>query len=698
MRLVGTKIGSIRITDFLGEGGMGKIYAGFDERLRREVALKALRGDRLDEVTRARFLREARALSQLNHRHICAIHDLLETEGGEFLVLERIRGKDLRHALATGISPAVKARAAEEIAEALVAAHAKGIVHRDLKLANVMLTEEGEVKVLDFGLARTAGERPAFPEATEGLAQGVEGWTALLQTAYGNVVGTAACMSPEQARGEEVTTASDVYSFGLLLQELFTGLPPYETGLPFHELLVRAQEGDTLPVAGIDHDLVALIQRMKSLAPAERPTAVEVLRRLAWIREKPKRRLRMLAAGLAVLLVVGGAVKYTFDLRRERDRAVAAREESERSRVEAERARTEAEEVARFLEDVFKASDPRYGKGGDVPARRLLDEGAQRVRTGLRGQPLVRARLMGSIGRIYVRLGLFQEAEPLLTEALAERERALGPRHLDVAASLLDLGTLRLEQSRKDAEPLFRRALALREKSLGADHPDVAAALDSLGMLLGRLNAKWPPAEAAFRRALAIQERGPHSPELAHTLSELAIARAMQGDGTDAERLFRRGLAIREELFPPDHPDIASSRVALAALLGNTGRSAAAIPILESVLPVLEKRLGPNHPEVGLAWGNLGVCYLDTGRLGEAEAALRRALAIKEAAFGRDDVEALRVLLPLARLYLRQARWGELDAATARGLAIADARFAAGNVYSKEFRKLRTRRLPEGPP
>lgn len=687
MLLAGAKIGNIRIVDLLGEGGMGEVYAGFDERLRRDVALKALRAGLVDAGTRARLLREARALSQLAHPHICVIYDLLERDEGDFLVLERIRGRTLRELLAEGIEPALKLRIAEEIAEALVAAHAKGIVHRDLKLPNVMLAEEGSVKVLDFGLARPSGE-PRVPEEAGEESPGSEEWTALLQTRFGNVVGTAACMSPEQARGETVTTASDIYSFGLLLQELFTGSPPYPKDLSLYHLLVKAQEGDTLPVAGIDRDVTALIERMKALAPAERPTAAEILRRLAWIRNKPRRRMRNAAVAAAVLLLAAGAVKYGFDLRRERDRAVAAQ-------AAAERARSEAEEVARFLEGVFEVSNPRSGEGGEVRARELLDRGAQRVRSELRDQPLVRARLMGTIGRIYMQLGLFQEAEGLLTESLAERERALGREHLDVAESLLDLGAVRLEQSRHDAEPLIRQALAIREKALGPDHPDVAEVLEILGMLLGRLSGQWKDAEQVLRRAQAIREKRPPGPELARVLHELAVARIQQDDPADSERLFRRSLALREKLFPPDHPDVATSIVALGALLGNTGRPAEGIPLYRRALPALEKRLGPEHPTVALTWGNLGACYLEIGKHRESEAALRRALAIREKAFGPEHVEVLPTLYALGRLYRQQGRRADLDALLARALPIAEDKLPAGSGLTRQLRELRT---PPSPP
>ena len=156
----GDRIGHIRVTGEIAEGGMGTVFVGFDEKLQREVALKAVRSDRLDAGTRARFLTEARLLSQLDHPNVCRIHGYLESDEGDFLVLELIRGRTLRQALKDGLDPAVRLGIAESVARALEAAHGKGIVHRDLKPDNVMITDGGQVKVLDFGLARseTAGE------------------------------------------------------------------------------------------------------------------------------------------------------------------------------------------------------------------------------------------------------------------------------------------------------------------------------------------------------------------------------------------------------------------------------------------------------------------------------------------------------------------------------------------------------------
>jgi serine/threonine protein kinase len=340
MILPGDRIGHVRVDGPLAEGGMGAVYMGFDEKLQRPVALKAIRSDRLDAAARARFLTEARLLSQLDHPNVCRIHGYLENGGEEdFLVLELIRGRTLREALRQGLAPGKRLAVAEGVARALEATHEKGIVHRDLKPANVMLTETGQVKVLDFGLARPDGVEES-EESEEDTA----------------LVGTPSSMSPEQARGEPATSASDACALGLLLQELFTGRPAYEPGLSEPLLLVKAADGDTLPVRGIDPELAALIRRLKTRTPEARPTAAAAAERLAWIRGKPRRRRRrLLAAAMTTAMTAAfalGCVKYTLDLREEHRSALEARNVAEQ-----EAARADAAE--RFLEELLQASGPR---------------------------------------------------------------------------------------------------------------------------------------------------------------------------------------------------------------------------------------------------------------------------------------------------------------------------------------------------
>lgn len=236
MHHVGKTIRNIRIVDELGFGGMGQVYVGLDERLGRQVAVKAVRPERrMDQRAKARFLREAQILSRLEHPNICRIYDFIEFEHEEhdFIVLELVQGTDLRRLNTAEMRFADKLNLAIQICRALVAAHGMGIIHRDLKPDNVMVDTTGQVKVLDFGLARaevsTEGNA-RVRTAPEPLPEHPDGDPTL--TAMGDIVGTPGAMSPEQARGEQSTAASDMYSFGLILQELFTGRRPYPEDIP----------------------------------------------------------------------------------------------------------------------------------------------------------------------------------------------------------------------------------------------------------------------------------------------------------------------------------------------------------------------------------------------------------------------------------------------------------------------------------
>jgi Protein kinase domain/Tetratricopeptide repeat len=320
--------------------------------------------------------------------------------------------------------------------------------------------------VLDFGIARlgeddaAAGATPRLdPDCTAVFIPESEESFQFARTAPGKVVGTAGCMSPEQARGEEVSVASDMYSFGLLLQELFTGKPPYDPALGAFELLREVQKGRTLPVAGIDAHLTELIESLKSLAPENRPSASEALQQLLWIGEKPRRRNRLLAVGLTLLMAAAGVGRYTWDLRQERDAALRAQQAAELSRQQ-------EDEIAGLLAGLFKVANPGEARGSTVTARELLDQGARRVRD-LRGQPLAQARLLDTLGQIYVNLGLHGEARPLLEDALKIRRRLDGNR-LDLAASLEHLARLDQTEHRPEAGERLREAREIRKAARGA--------------------------------------------------------------------------------------------------------------------------------------------------------------------------------------------------------------------------------------
>lgn len=315
--MVGRQIGSMRILEMLSTGGMGAVYVGYDDTLQRRVAVKALHERfRLGTEARERFLHEARVLSRLNHPSVCTIHDYIEGDDCDLLVLELIEGQSLRRLLETEMEDEQRWKVAHGLVEAMVVMHGAGVVHRDLKPENVMVTGQGVVKLLDFGIAHLVRDElvAAGDEREPGAA---------LDDV---VVGTLGYMSPEQARGEATTAASDIFNLGLILQELFSGSRAMELGATPLATLRMAMEGRTVPVGGVDPDLANLIERMKSRAPGHRPSTVDVAERLGLIMEKPRRRRRrrIVAAVTAVVLVLVSASLGLWQRERRRTRTVAA--------------------------------------------------------------------------------------------------------------------------------------------------------------------------------------------------------------------------------------------------------------------------------------------------------------------------------------------------------------------------------------
>ena len=630
---VGTRVGRYVVTELIGTGGMGAVYAALDERLGRKVALKAIRVDRrADAETRARFRREARLLSQLDHPNVCRIYELLEEGEDDFLVLELIRGRTLKESLRQGLEPRRRMAVALQVGAALVAAHGRNVIHRDLKPDNVLLTEDGTAKVLDFGVARSLDEDV---EAST-LAGGVPGDPVIdaddhVRTRLGRILGTAGYMSPEQARGEPTTAAGDMYSFGLLLQELFTGEPPYERGAPLAVVVERAARGETVAFSGLDPDLAALIKRLQSLSPAARPSAVDTFERLQWIRRKPGRRRRGLllggaAAALLVLAVTSGILAWRVS--RE---AARANREMER----ASQAAAASREVADFMVGVFAVADPGESRGSTVTARELLDRGAERVRGELGGQPLPQAQLMDAMGQAYQQLGLADEAAGLLGAALTVRERRLPRDAPEVIESLNHYAyQLRILGKLDEAAALFTRAIASGERSLPPGDARLATSLNGLGIVRW-YQGRFAEAEALYRRSLEIR-RGPgQSPkDLASSLDNLAIVLKDTGRAGEAEPLYKQAMELRERVLGPQHPHVARSLNNLAVLYNEQERYADSVSLYTRALAIDEKAFGPQHPSVAGVLANRGGTFLDIGDLAAAERDLRRSLEISTARAG----------------------------------------------------------------
>jgi eukaryotic-like serine/threonine-protein kinase len=314
----GTTLAHYRIASKIGEGAMGVVYEAHDTRLPRSVALKVLPADKLADATRKqRFVQEAKAASALNHPNIVTIHDIGSADGVDFIVMEHVVGKTLEQLIPpNGMAPSLVTGYGVQIADALSKAHAVGIVHRDLKPSNIMVTNEGRIKILDFGIAKLL-YTPASPFAD------VE--TTLALTDQGIVVGTTPYMSPEQAEGNQVDPRSDIFSFGSILYELVSGRRLF-AGKSRLDVLAKIRNEDPTPpsaiVASISPDLEKVILRCLRKDPARRyqtmadlkvaledvesqpSTVVSTAKKPTSILSTP---FRVAAAALAVLLVAGYA-------------------------------------------------------------------------------------------------------------------------------------------------------------------------------------------------------------------------------------------------------------------------------------------------------------------------------------------------------------------------------------------------------
>jgi eukaryotic-like serine/threonine-protein kinase len=690
MELIGRRFGHIRVTEVVGQGGMGDVYAGYDEKLERKVALKVLNSDqRLDDEARERLLREARALSKLEHPNICRIHDYIETGDVDLLVLEYIDGRTLHDALSEKTPRSEKLRIAAAIAEVMVKAHRAGIVHRDLKPENVMLTRSGEVKVLDFGLARWLNRakrqssdrlsalRVPVKSAAEGagvpadtlilpppsptpLPSGTDRFNSdgvrreFLATAVGITLGTPIFMSPEQARGESLTPASDMFSFGLLLQTLFTGEDPHPMGLTAREVILRVARGETLPVQGAPGDVTALINRLKQFAPADRPTALEALERLRMMEEKPQRIARRAIVGALALIALLGAWRYTVDLKAERALAVAAR-------AEADARRGQAEDLIEFMiGDLRKKLEPvgRLDILDDV-GKRAIEYVDSLGPEKMGPDELVRnTKALNQLGEVRVGQGKTTEALEMFRRSLAFADEAVRRDARNAQAQLV-LGathfwignTLRIQGDTAGAlqhmRDYMRAGDALVRIDPANDEHQLERAYGHSGVAL-ILDAQGKPDEALehYRVSLEIKQKlaerdrrdANAQAELARALNKVGAVLYKKGDLRGALEHSRREVEIYRALVQREPKQerwkqrLATSMAYLGRALHDTGDSVAALSLLHEELAI-ERQL----------------MTLDPTNVESQRAVAMTLRSIAEAQMQRGDTEAARALYEESR-------------------------------------------------
>jgi serine/threonine-protein kinase len=661
-----TRIGAFRVVRELGRGGMGTVYLGEreDGQFAQRAALKVVRhSGAVDHVVR-RFLDERRILALLEHPGIARLLDGGVTDGGEpYFAMELVDGERIDdYCNARQLSLRRRLELFGAVCEAVQYAHQRLVVHRDLKPSNILVTADGRVKLLDFGIAKLLD-----PTASD--------WST---TRSGMAPMTPEFAAPEQVRGGHVSTAADIYALGVLLYVLLTGRPPYDVHGKSAAEVERiicgvepdrpsdtfdvASDGATIARARVrggtperlrrllrgDLDAIVLLALRKE--DDRRYGSVELFsrdvqrhlegrpvlahrgsRRYRFGKLLRRRRVEAVAGFAIATSLLGGtalSVTQARAARRERDRAESAR-------LRAEAASGESAAVTGFLLGLFEASDPTEMKGDSLTARDLLRRGLARA-DNLENQPDVQARMLEVIGRVYLSLGQADRAYEIISRALASRRRSGRADDTQVAETYNLMADALLGLTRyAAADSAARHAYELQVRVLGPEHLGTSETLHKMGAIAiyrGDLAA----AERYHRAAMRVRERALGGEDSLTAISHLAIGATMRkrGDFAGAEAEFRRAWAIFESRLGPDHPDVAEAIVHVAYLLDESRHDyAGAEPLYRRVLDIRRRAFGDGSLMVANTMNDLADLSSRRGEHVQAVALARQGFAIIERSF-----------------------------------------------------------------
>ncbi|MFW6083633.1 MAG: tetratricopeptide repeat protein [Gemmatimonadota bacterium] len=681
---VGRTIGAWRIERELGRGGMARVFlaertsGGFDQR----AALKLLRSDLDDDIVR-RFRDERQILSNLSHPNIARLLDGGSTDDGQpYLVMEAVDGLPItewcdRRRLPIG----KRLELFRRVLSAVQYAHANLVVHRDLKASNIMVTPDGRVKLLDFGIARILNPDDAGND-----------------TRSSRLLLTPDCASPEQVTGDSITTASDTYQLGLLLYRLLTGDRPYEVASKSRSHLRDAIVGadpkapsraaaEADPVVAetrrtsarrlareLRGDLDAIILRCLRKDPADRYADVGELdtdleNYLASLPVEASGGGRLYRArkyfgrhpwALPALTAVAIAGVAYASVQHSHERGL----EVERNVARAEAARAEA--VKDFLVDLFRSADPWSSPdpetGRNITVRAALATGAERARAELAEQPRIKSELLAAIADVYASLSLRDEALPLLEEALQTARSADPEDPVITTAVLLQLGRVLNDHGRGDtARIVLNSALEAAE---GLEPPHDTARATALGLLGSNARAlnDFEAAESYYLRAdsLILEHDGATPEQRAGVQHGLTNVYSTMNRLPEARAAAELQIELLTRALGPDAPPTAAALVRLADVLDMSGEDEASIPIYRKAVDILERALGEDHNSTLSTLNNLAVTLNHVGRTSESISVLRRVLEMRTRGAGIWDSNTADAMQNLSAV-LKHA--GELEEA-----------------------------------
>ncbi len=670
-----SRIGPWRLGRRLGEGGMAVVYLAEREDLGNRAAVKLLHHGWMSPARRRLFVTEQRTLARLNHPHVAHLHDAgALPDGTPWIAMEYVDGAALttyvkQHALPLR----ARLRLFRDVCEAVQHAHGHLVIHRDLKPSNILVSAAGEVKLLDFGIAKQL-------EADDDAG---------VQTRTGLRLLTPAYAAPEQLRAEACGLHTDVYALGVILHELLSGALPFalqgvdgtpEARAAGHVTPDRpsaAARGSADAVAATAaewQDLDVLCAKAMQHDPGRRYRTVDALLRDIdhFLRNEPlearpdsmryrlgkfarRHRAALLGTAVAASLLIGVSALYAMRMRDARQQTLA----------EAER----AQEIQRFTLSLFEGGESSSEPGDSLRAVSLVERGVVEAAT-LAATPVVQAELFQTLGGIFQKLGKLDRADTLLQRALIQR-RALATNHPDVARSLVALGLLRVEQARlPEAEQLVREGLALSRTVRTAGHLDIAVATTALGRVLEE-RAAYSDAITVTREALRLHTAlAPISPSVAAAATQLGNQYFYAGDYAGADSLFRRSRAVASALYGERHPLVADALINIGAVHYQRAEYAQAERYDRKGLAIIRRVYGANDPRTASALTMLGRALVAETRMAEAEPLVQEALAIRERVYGAVSPKVASTVNELGIMALRDKDYAAADAYFARNVNI----------------------------
>jgi serine/threonine protein kinase len=699
--LIGQQIGSFRVLRALGQGGMAAVFLG--ERVgadfHQQVAIKLLRRGLYSELEQRLFLRERQVLAGLNHPNIARLIDGGVTDAGiPYLVLEFVDGAPITHYVQ---AHALDLRGRLEIfltvCRAVSAAHRSLIVHRDIKPSNILVSNDGAVKLLDFGIAKLI-EEEGTADATHTIG-----------------VFTPDYAAPEQVAGQAITTATDVYGLGVLLHELLLGVRPEGTPTRRPSSLVNTRGGDAstntdgavYPFAAtrlrkqLRGDLDNILLKALDPEPAQRYATANsfgddierYLRRQPVLAHPPSRLYRARkfvqrhrgGVTLTIVFILGILSALGLALWQ----SGVAREQARLARNQAQRANATRD----FMVDLFETASADLPRDQRPTPEQLVSEAAKRTREDVGMDASLRAQLLDTLGKVALSNGNYAQAESLLDEAI-QRERALGmspSTSPELLGTLVQKGNLlhRTDRSSEadrlmasvlpelragdseaavsglmlyaatrayaghadDAVAIAQQVSAKAQRVFGADSINAIETQTYLGQLCStvrRYREAEPMLEQAIARWRALKL--PEDEQLARSLFHLAAAKAQLGERSAVEPLYREGIALMRRVFDGPHDRIASGLVGLGNFLITQDRFDDAQIALEEALAIDRKVLGPDNSKTAIALDNLAQLDIARHHTVAAEQSARAALA----AFVAQHESSYQEELELTRLHLAE--------------------------------------------